>query len=75
MTKVDWNPYPERKPKADKWYLVTTQFDGYDSIMIALFRTYQFGKYWVMPSEDVTVTAWAELPEPYKRGCDEQSNP
>ena len=75
MTKVDWHPYPEHKPKADKWYLITTIFAGHEALVIAMFRTpILSGDYWVMPSGEVTATAWAELPEPYKRGCDEQSN-
>lgn len=56
MTKINWHPYPETKPKKDGIYLVTTLAGDVDT------DAFQLGDFDFYMSE---VIAWAELPEPY----------
>ena len=61
--EIEWHRYPDEKPKEDDRYIITV------SAKHALFtktsnwssRRNVFEDYW-----DELVTAWAELPEPYK---------
>ena len=63
MTKINWHPYPEEKPRRTGDYLVTFQKrrklyvtkDCYDINE----GDFEIDFY-------VKVVAWAELPEPYK---------
>lgn len=72
-TKVKWHPYPEEKPLVkdnDKVedYLVTIRFKKEKFVINASFSPYykQFYKEYMISDLDKFVTAWAELPEPYK---------
>lgn len=57
MTKINWHPYPETKPKKDEIYLVTTLAGEVDT------DVFQLGDFDFYVSE---VIAWAELPKPYR---------
>lgn len=72
-TKVKWHPYPKEKPLVkdnDKVedYLVTIRFKKEKFVINASFSPYykQFYKEYMRSDLDNFVTAWAELPEPYK---------
>lgn len=70
-TKVKWHPYPKEKPLVkDKVedYLVTIRFKKEKFVINASFSPYykQFYKEYMRSDLDKFVTAWAELPEPYK---------
>lgn len=67
MTHVDWKPYPENKPKVSCDYLVTFKFKrlGLRFVGTALYST---TKKRFFPNPLLSVLAWAELPEPYKKG-------
>lgn len=58
--RVKWHPYPQEKPPKNMESYLTTMPKGI--IGINCFITQGFGLY------DKEVTAWAELPEPYKEG-------
>ena len=63
--KVKWHPYPQERPVEDNDYLITVKYSRrarkvttWDSVN---------GYFYI----EGNVTAWAELPEPYKENCDE----
>ena len=62
--KVKWHPYPQERPVEDDDYLITVKcrrtrkVTTWDSVN---------GYFYI----EGDVTAWAELPEPYKENCDE----
>lgn len=65
--KVIWHPYPQEKPKKNDSYLITLK--GRNSIPFVCqdiynddIKAFRFEGY----STFEKVTAWAELPEPYK---------
>ena len=65
MTHVDWHPYPQQKPKENRFYLVTVKLNEQKPFILSLpffpdlgfFDTYANNKFYV---------AWAEMPEPYR---------
>ena len=72
-TKVKWHPYPKEKPpvkdnnkKED--YLVTIRHKKETFVINASFHPFykQFFQEYMISDLDNFVTAWAELPEPYK---------
>lgn len=61
MTYVDWHPYPEDVPDIDKGYLVT--------IKNKIGQRYTTTDFWEKEGfifRDISIIAWAELPEPYR---------
>ena len=62
--KVIWHPYPQEKPK-EGMYFVTIDDDGRTDIDVISYP-YGFGNYPNDYLQRTFVTAWAELPEPYK---------
>ncbi len=66
MTQVDWKPWPKEKPKECKEYLITC-FDGIREDLCVNFDYFDPKRGWDLFDKDGDkVTAWAELPEPYK---------
>lgn len=72
-TGVEWHPYPEKKPTSDKVreYMVTS----HETVTIAKFPVQhwmsgklqsQYDEFEEIRSEMLEVTAWAEMPEPYR---------
>lgn len=73
MTHVDWHPYPETKPKKEDHYLLTVEYPFLSEYKEPIDREIRIG-YWACGRfftnlHDVyhRVTAWAELPEPYRQ--------
>ena len=71
--KVKWHPYPKEKPPVkdnDKVedYLVTIRYRKEILVINASFSPYckQFYREYMISDLDKFVTAWAEIPEPYK---------
>ena len=66
--KIVWYKYPQEKPKKSDQYLVSVKA-GDDSFTST--------SYWITPKDvfqdmwDECISAWAELPDPYKEDCDE----
>ena len=64
--KTDWHAFPEEKPKEDDLYIVTINesFNGRSFTSPSWWdsREKQFSDF-----EDSVVTAWAEMPKPYKK--------
>ena len=65
--KVKWHPYPQEIPVEDNDYLITVKYSRrakkvttWDSVN---------GYFYI----EGNVTAWAELPEPYKEQKNDQS--
>ena len=60
---VKWHPFPQEKPKKDNKYLVSikTRDYGFTSTSHWIGSHDTFRDYW-----DECISAWAELPEPYK---------
>lgn len=74
MTHVDWQPYPQEKPKSFTMdYLVTVvRHYGKHQVKSVKKDTWadsKTGGEWETfdNSPDTEVTAWAELPEPYSK--------
>lgn len=65
--KVIWHPYPEEKPPKKGYYLVsiTSKIESYRRIYIEEYRIignrYMFSEIFAKD-----ISAWAELPDPYK---------
>ena len=57
--KVKWHPYPQERPIEDDDYLITIKGNHIKKVMKWNSVNGYFNIY-------VNVTAWAELPEPYK---------
>ena len=66
-TKVKWHPYPQEKPENNSRdpYLVTWNYNNGFKIepTVDLFYYEDDAFKW---NEEMEVTAWAYLPEPYK---------
>lgn len=68
--KVKWHPYPQEKPSKKGYYLVsiTSKIESYRRIYIEEYRIignrYMFSEIFAKD-----ISAWAELPEPYKGNC------
>ena len=62
-SKIVWHKYPQEKPKKSDQYLVSVKA-GDDSFTST--------SYWITPKDvfqdmwDECISAWAELPDPYK---------
>ena len=76
-TKTVWHPYPKEKPSVKdnnkkEDYLVTIRHKKETFVINASFHPFykQFFQEYMISDLDKFVTAWAELPEPYK----EESN-
>lgn len=63
-----WIPVTERLPEKEGYYLVSTDINTYgDGREVALFCKDEDGDYFSCEWSDAeSVTAWMELPEPYK---------
>ena len=77
--KIKWHPYPKEKPLVKdsnkvEDYLVTIRFKKEKFVINASFSPYykQFYKEYMRSDLDKFVTAWAELPEPYKEQKNDQ---
>ena len=57
---VKWHPYPQEKPKKDILYIVTVKIRDKTLTSDLKWSKRKFIFY------DKCVTAWAEMPEPYK---------
>ena len=58
-TKVEWHPYPQERPIEDDDYLITVKYRRTRKVM----KWDSVNGYFYIEGN---VTAWAELPEPYK---------
>ena len=56
-SKIIWHKYPDEKPPKDGLFLITHRFRNQIRVDMA---------YFTKDIKSETVTAWAELPEPYK---------
>ena len=64
--KVQWNSWPEKEPPHGGYFLVTS-IDPYGITKIEMLRYEYFCHSWYYGlKERKNITAWAELPEPYK---------
>ena len=59
----EWHKYPEEKPKKDDDYLVSVKIEDESFTLTSCFDT-SIDAFGIL--SDKYVTAWAELPEPYK---------
>lgn len=73
MTKIDWHPFPDEKPASyTKNYLLTVEIHyGKSRVRMVAIDTWadskQGGEWEAFDNNpDAVVTAWLELPEPYK---------
>ena len=55
--KILWHKYPDEKPPKDGLFLITHKFGNKKEVAIAYLTKDIYSN---------TLTAWAELPEPYK---------
>ena len=63
MTHVDWHPYPLELPDSGNNCLVTVKDkDGFNYVVTTMYMNLTG---WVI-DKNYQVTAWAELPEPYR---------
>lgn len=62
-SKIVWNKYPKEKPKIDDEYIVTIQLWNKSFTATANWKNIK-DKF--VDAFDSNITAWAELPEPYK---------
>ena len=60
-TKTLWHPYPQERPIEDDDYLITVKYKRTKKVM----KWDSVNGYFHIKGN---VTAWAELPEPYKGG-------
>ncbi len=58
---VVWHPYPQEKPKKDSLYIVSVKIR--DKTLTSALKWLKRRKFIFY---DKCVTAWAEMPEPYK---------
>ena len=58
---IEWKPYPENRPER-KWYIVMVTDSMVEVVDIARWT----GSDWLNERVPISVTAFAELPEPYK---------
>lgn len=66
MTKVDWHPYPEKRPKKSGKYLVTITSDDEKDEPIVTTREYNTKSEKFLPKWCSDIIAWAKLPKPYE---------
>lgn len=72
MTKINWHPYPDEKPtKKDRYLISLDDGNGHQYITIATFYKDTF---WESGAIDHIVSAWAEMPEPYKSEAKDERN-
>ena len=64
--KVNWHPYPQERPIEDNDYLITVKYRHTRKVM----KWDSVNGYFYIEGN---VTAWAELPEPYKEQKNDQS--
>ena len=62
-SKIVWNKYPKEKPKTDDEYIVSIKLWGDSFTTTAMWRNVK-DKF--VDIFDRNITAWAEMPEPYK---------
>lgn len=71
-TKTVWHPYPETQPNFYEPVLITMErLDGSRFVAIDLLHLVPYlsvGKCWSYETDEQIVVAWAELPQPYKKG-------
>lgn len=65
---TDWHPYPQEKPKSNKEYNITIKNPKSTSTAYYFTEddTWYGGNDLYVPNS--CISAWAELPEPYKEG-------
>ena len=61
--RFKWHKYPEEKPKKDDDYLVSVKIENESFTLTSCFDTL-IDAFGIL--SDKYVTAWAEMPEPYK---------
>ena len=64
-SEIVWNKYPKDKPKIDDEYIVSIKL-GKDSFTATAIWKNVKNKF--QDVFDENITAWAELPKPYKEG-------
>lgn len=76
MTKIDWHPYPDEKPKKNNVYIVTF-FSSFYKKTLVYDDGYDVEKdEWETFNDDgCRILAWAELPEPYRPPEYEDNHP
>ena len=62
-SKIVWRKYPQEKPTVDDQYIVSIRLGKVSFTATADWKNVK-GKFKVMFNE--TITAWAEMPKPYK---------
>ena len=62
-SKIVWRKYPQEKPTVDDQYIVSIRLGKVSFTATADWKNVK-GKFKVMFNENIT--AWAEMPEPYK---------
>lgn len=62
-SKIVWHKYPEEKPKKDDDYLVSVKIEDESFTLTSCFDM-SIDAFGIL--SDKYVTAWAEMPEPYK---------
>lgn len=63
---ADWHPYPQTKPPAEGWYLVTMEGETSGRINVrSRFFDYDLQCFYYDNAGDRRVQAWAQLPEPF----------
>lgn len=61
-TQIEWHPYPKEKPKKYDEYLVKVH-KGWNLFTYRTFWIPERNAFWEF---SINITAWAELPKPYK---------
>ena len=56
-SKIEWHPYPKEKPPKEGLYLITLKFGNTKDVSMGYLTKDIYSN---------TLTAWAEIPEPYK---------
>ena len=62
---MNWIPMSEKKPSEEGFYLITYHHDTWNDEFIDVDYWDEVGEYW--GDHNDTVTAWSELPEPYRK--------
>lgn len=62
-SKIVWHKYPQEKPTVDDQYIVSIRLGKVSFTATADWKNVK-GKFKVMFNENIT--AWAEMPKPYK---------
>ena len=61
--EIEWYPFPQEKPTVDDQYIVSIRLGKVSFTATADWKNVK-GKFKVMFNENIT--AWAEMPRPYK---------